>query len=166
MDPARPEEAWRIVSSIFLHGGFEHLFFNALALFFFGPVVERTVGRKEFYKIFFIGGIVGSLFYLVLVFVGFSPPIPALGASGAIYGVLGAAAFFHPNLKLYFYFVPMELRHAVILWIVLNIVYIIDWSSGIGGAAHLGGLFSGWVYAKYLEKNQEAEWKMWEKEEY
>lgn len=157
LDPTRPEEVWRLVTSIFLHGSFDHLFFNALSLFFFAPVLERMVGKIEFYKIFFIGGITGSLLYLALVFLG-SPPIPALGASGAIYAILGAVAFFNPDATIYVYFFPMKMKHAILFWIFLNLIYIVDWRSGIGGAAHLGGLFFGWLYAKYLQNRGIGGW--------
>lgn len=150
LDPAHPEQIWRIVTSIFLHEGIEHIFFNAISLLFFAPVLERMVGRAELYKIFFLGGITGSLLYLMLVFAGISPPVPALGASGAIYAILGAVAFFQPEGVVYIYMFPMRMKHAVILWIALNLIYIADWTSGIGGAAHLGGLFFGLIYAKYL----------------
>lgn len=159
LDPAHPEQIWRIATSIFLHANFEHLFFNALSLFFFAPVLERMLGRTEFYKIFFIGGIIGSLLYLALVMFGVSPPIPALGASGAIYAVLGAVAFFNPEGVIYVYFFPMKMKHAIILWVVLNLAYIADWSSGIGGAAHLGGLAFGYIYAKYLQGQKGMGWE-------
>lgn len=158
LDPAHPEQIWRLVTSIFLHSGFEHFFFNALSLFFFAPVLERTAGKKEFYKIFFSGGIVGGLLYLALIFAGFSPPVPALGASGAIYALLGAVAFFHPDSVVYIYLFPLKMKHAVVLWTVLNLGYIVDWASGIGGAAHLGGLFFGYFYAKYLQEHKGFGW--------
>lgn len=153
LQPKHPEQLWRIISSIFLHANIEHLFFNCIAIFFFAPILERAVGRKEFYKIFFIGGITGSILYLLFVFLGVSPPIPALGASGAIYAVLGALAFLYPNLQIYIYFFPTKIKYAVILWVILNMFYIVDWSSGIGGAAHLGGLVFGyWYVGKYVER--------------
>lgn len=151
LDPSHPEQIWRIVSSIFLHGGIEHLFFNALSLFFFAPVLERTIGRMEMYKIFFLGGIAGSLLYLALVYAGVSAPAPALGASGAIYAIMGAVALFHPESIVYIYMFPMRMKNAVVLWTIINLLYIADWTSGVGGAAHLGGLFFGYLYAKYLQ---------------
>lgn len=157
LDPTHPEQLWRIVTSIFLHASPEHIFFNALSLFFFAPILIRTVGQREFYKFFFIGGIIGNLLYLALALSGLSPPIAALGASGAIYAVLGAVALFHPEGIVYFYFFPMRLKYAVVFWVLLNLFYIspIGQASGIGGAAHLGGLAFGLWYAGYL-KNKAA----------
>ncbi len=152
LDPMHPEQVWRIFTSIFLHGGLEHFFFNALSLFFFAPMLERTVGKDEFYKIFFIGGIIGSILYLGLCLAGISPMVPALGASGAIFAVMGAVAFFHPESIVYLYFFPVKLKYAVVLWVAINLFYIspAGQASGIGGAAHLGGLFFGLIYAKWL----------------
>ncbi|MEW6528732.1 MAG: rhomboid family intramembrane serine protease [Candidatus Micrarchaeota archaeon] len=158
LDLNHPEQIYRIFTAIFLHANIEHLFFNLLSLFFFAPVLIHTIGRLEFYKIFFIGGIVGSLFYVIIILFGLSHPIPALGASGAIYAILGAVAFFHPESIIYVYFFPMRMKFAIILWVILNLFYIVDWRSGIGGAAHLGGLFFGWFYAKYLQNNIGIRW--------
>ncbi|MBU0586063.1 rhomboid family intramembrane serine protease [Candidatus Micrarchaeota archaeon] len=157
LDPSKPLEIWRIVTSIFLHANISHLFFNSISIFFFAPVLERLLGKKELYKIFLLGGIVGSILYLLLVYIGISPSIPALGASGAVYAILGAVAFFNPEGVVYLYFFPMKLKHAVILWIIINLLYTFDWTSGIGGAAHLGGLAFGWLYAKYLS-HQYSSW--------
>ncbi len=158
LDPAHPEQAWRIITSIFLHADISHLFFNALSLFFFAPVLVSIAGKSEFYKTFLIGGIAGSVLYLALVFLGISPSVPALGASGAIYAVLGAVALFNPEGVVYIYLFPMKMKHAVVLWVVLNLAYIADWESGIGGAAHLGGMFFGYLYAKYLRDNKGVGW--------
>lgn len=162
LDPSYPEQVWRIVTSIFLHANAEHIFFNALSLFFFAPVLERMLGKNELYKIFFIGGIAGNALYLALSLSGISPPIPALGASGAIYAILGAVAYFQPESVVYLYFFPLRMKYAVVLWVLLNLFYItpLGAASGIGGAAHLGGLFFGLLYAKNLkDKMYPPEWQ-------
>src|SRR3989338_8864705 len=85
---------WTFVTSIFLHAGLTHLFFNMWALFVFGPLLERRIGEKKFYALFFLSGIVGNL-----AFVLFYPAnVLGLGASGAIFGVIGALAVLMPNL--------------------------------------------------------------------
>ncbi len=159
LDPMHPEQLWRLITSMFLHADIEHLFFNAISLFFFAPAVERTIGRKEMYILFFLGGLAGNLLYLALVFAGISPPIPALGASGAIYAIMGAVALFHPDAIVYVYFFPLKMRNAVILWVAINLFYLMDWSSGIGGAAHLGGLAFGYLYAIYLRDHKGMGWQ-------
>lgn len=151
-DPLKAfSEPWRFVSSIFLHGGFIHLFFNAYALFMFGLILESRVSTRDYLIIFFGAGIVGSLLYYLTYAIGIIPPIPALGASGAIYGVLGAVAMLLPELPIFVWFIPMRMKHAAILWVALEFLGTFDISSGIASAAHLGGLIFGVVFAWYLK---------------
>jgi len=144
----------QLVSSIFLHGSFFHLFLNCYALYFFGQVLEQKIGQRKFLEIFFISGIVGNLLYLLTVYINIIPPIPALGASGAIYGILGALVIFAPELTLLvFGIIPLKIKEAAILWFVLELVGTFDISSGIASAAHLGGLVAGYLLAKHYEKD-------------
>ncbi len=152
LDPKHPLQLWRLVTNIFLHGGVAHLFFNLFALVMFGPLLYNRVGRTEFYKIFFGGGIVASLTYLAFVYLGIIPPYPALGASGAIYAVLGALAVFLPNLVVFIGFFPMRMREAVIFWIATEFIFSFLSVDGIAHAAHLGGLLFGLWYGKKLKE--------------
>ena len=86
------------VTSIFLHANLSHLFFNMFALFFVGIYLERMVGRRTFFTIFLTSGIIGNLGYLVTAS---NPQVPAIGASGAVYGVMGALAVIAPFLLVY-----------------------------------------------------------------
>ncbi|MEM4137427.1 MAG: rhomboid family intramembrane serine protease [Candidatus Anstonellaceae archaeon] len=140
---------WQLISSIFLHGGFMHLFLNLYALYFFGQYLEYQIGTKKFLFLFFSCGLAGNLLYLFTIYLNIIPPIPALGASGAIYGILGALAVLNPNLQiLLFGFIPLRMKEAAILWFVMEFVGSFDVSSGIGSAAHLGGLVLGYLIAK------------------
>ena len=153
-DPLKAfSEPWRFVSSMFLHGSFIHLFFNAYALFMFGTILENKVSVKKYLIIFFGAGIVGGFLYYLTYIFGIIPAVPALGASGAIYGVLGAVAMILPELPIFVWFIPMRMKHAAILWVALEFLGTFDISSGIASAAHLGGLVFGLLYAWYL-KNQ------------
>jgi membrane associated rhomboid family serine protease len=96
-----PSQPWTAITSMFLHAGIAHLFLNGLALFMFGPLLESIVGGRRFLLLYFAAGIAGSLLYYLLVALGISPPIPALGASGAIFGVLGMLAVLRPNMVIY-----------------------------------------------------------------
>jgi hypothetical protein len=143
-------EPWRIVTSMFLHGGWMHLFLNAWALFLFGTLVEKKVGEEEFFKIFIIAGIVGSLGYWLVYALGFIPDVPALGASGAIFGIMGAAAVLFPDMVLYVWFIPMRMREAAMLFAVIELFGTMTMTtSGIASAAHLGGLVFGFIYMKW-----------------
>ncbi|MFN3910264.1 MAG: rhomboid family intramembrane serine protease [Candidatus Anstonellaceae archaeon] len=144
-------QPWQIVSAIFLHGGIFHLMLNAYALYFFGQILEYKVGQKIFLLIFFLSGITGNLLYLSTFYLGIIPPIPALGASGAIYGIMGALAVLTPNLTLLIFgIIPMRIKEAAVLWFILEFLGSFDISSGIGSAAHLGGLVTGYLIAKNL----------------
>ncbi|MBD3210298.1 rhomboid family intramembrane serine protease [Candidatus Micrarchaeota archaeon] len=151
------QEPWRFVTSMFLHGGLMHLFFNAYALFLFGSILERKVSRQEYLLIYFGAGLVGGVAYYLTYVLGIIPSIPALGASGAIYGLLGAVAVLLPNLRIFVWFIPMTMRQAAILWLVVEFLGTFNISSGIASAAHLGGLVFGLIFAWYLKKSQADE---------
>ena len=148
-DPSKAlAEPWRFITSMFLHGGIGHIFFNMYALWLFGSIVERRVGSLEFLKLYFLAGIFGNITYLLAVYSGIYPNVPALGASGAVYGVLGAASVLYPNLVVFVWWVPMRLYQAAVLWFVLEFLGIFNPYSGIASAAHVGGLILGILYAK------------------
>ncbi|MBN2478352.1 rhomboid family intramembrane serine protease [Candidatus Micrarchaeota archaeon] len=152
LDPSTVlQKPWTIVTSMFLHGGLTHLFFNGYALFLFGLILERKIGGNEFIKLYFASGIIAGLVYVLTVFLG-APAIPALGASGAIYGVLGAVAVLRPDMKIFFFFFPMKMKYAAVLWVIIEFLGTFNPYSGIASAAHLGGLVAGLVYAYFLKK--------------
>jgi membrane associated rhomboid family serine protease len=156
-DPTRAlSEPWLFITSIFLHGGLLHLFFNGYALVVFGSVLERRLDTNAYLILFFLSGIAGSILYLLTVLLGIAPPIPALGASGAIYGILGAVSVFAPNMIVYVWYLPMRMREAAIFWIILEFIGTFNTASGIASAAHLGGLLFGLAYANYIKRKEET----------
>jgi len=151
-------QPWTFITSIFLHGGFAHLFFNGFALFMFGPFLEQRIGSRRFLEVFFAAGIAGSIFYYLFVVAGITPNLPALGASGAIFGILGALAVLTPDLQVLVFFFPMRMQQAAIVWVLFEFLGTFNTSSGIASAAHLGGLFIGLAYAKFLVKPNAQAW--------
>ena len=145
-------ELWRIPSSIFLHANASHLFFNMLALYFFGRVLEEEVKAKRFLSIYFISGIAGSLLY------GLTSPIPAVGASGCIFGVMGAAMFLKPGRMINLYVFPLPLGIIAILYalsqVALSTASIAE--TGVAYMAHVGGLVTGTVMMFYYEPKNAA----------
>jgi membrane associated rhomboid family serine protease len=128
------------ITSIFLHANFEHLFFNMIALFFFGSSLENRIGKRLFFMLFFISGIVGNIGYF---FTSTNPYTPAIGASGAVYGIMGALATLAPFMMVYIYgFLPLPMIAAAILWAVMDL-------AGLFTGAHLGGMFFGVAFALY-----------------
>lgn len=147
-------QPWGLVTAIFLHGSLLHLFFNGFALLMFGPILERKVGSNNFLILFFTSGILGSVFYYAFVLAGVTPPLPALGASGAIYGILGALAILMPDMPILVFFIPMTMRIAAVVWVALEFFGSFNASSGIASAAHLGGLLVGIAWAKLAFKEK------------
>ena len=146
-------QPWRFVTSIFLHDptDFLHILLNSFALWMFGRVLETQVHARNYLLIFFGAGITGSIFYYSTYLIGMIPSIPALGASGAIYGIMGAVAMMLPDMRVYFFFFPLKMRDAAILWIVMEFLGTFDIASGVASAAHLGGLLFGLAAGYYLK---------------
>lgn len=139
---------WMIFTSIFLHANFAHLFYNMLALFFFGTYLESIVSKKTYLKIFFISGIFGNILYILTTP---NPNIPALGASGAVYGVIGALASLRPYAIVYIFFIPTPLIVAAIFWTIGSMIGML-FPSSIAHAAHLGGILIGFIYGEMIKR--------------
>ena len=140
------EQPWTIITNMFLHANFGHIFGNMLVLFFFGRFLTMLVGQNKFLWVYFGGGILGNVLYLWL-----GPDyIPAVGASGAISAIAGALVVMMPKLRVYLYFiVPMP------LWVVVLVFFVI-WSflPGIAWQAHLGGLIVGLIAGYFFRRRE------------
>jgi len=143
-------QPWRFLTSIFLHANFAHLFYNMLALFFFGLYLERLVTQKIYLTVFFISGIFGNILFLLTTF---DPSIPAVGASGAVYGIIGALAALRPFAIVYVYFAPMPLIVMAFIWALISFIGIFV-PSQIAHAAHLSGLITGYLIGYFLKKRE------------
>lgn len=147
---ARP---WTIVTYMFLHAGFGHIFWNMLGLYFFGPRVESRMGSQRFLTLYLVSGVVGALFSVLL-----APRNPILGASGAVLGVLMAFARFWPRERLYIWGVlPIEARWLVIIYAAIDIMGFNGFGRlGVANVAHLGGFAGALLYLLFLERRQGA----------
>ena len=138
---------WQLVTYIFLHGGFFHILFNMFALYMFGSELEQLWGTREFTKFFFICGI-GAAITSVIV----SPysPIPIIGASGAIFGLLLAYGVLFPNRIIYLYMViPIQAKWFVVIMGAITFFSSMSATgSGVAYIAHLGGMLFGFIYLK------------------
>jgi membrane associated rhomboid family serine protease len=144
---------WSVVTYMFLHGDLMHLLFNMLALVFFGPRVEDRVRSRQFAILYFLSGITGALLSVI-----FSPGSPIIGASGGVFGVMLAFAWFWPHEKVFIWGVlPVPARMLVILTTLLAL-----WSGfgGVGGGiahfAHLGGYLGAFLYLGWLDRKRTA----------
>ena len=140
---------WTIVTYMFLHGGFSHILFNMLALYFFGPRVEMRLGARSFTILYFLSGIAGALLSFVL-----ARGAPIIGASAGVYGVMMGFAHFWPHEPIHIWgIIPVPARVLVVVTTVISL-----WSgfSGMGGGvahfAHLGGYVGAFVYLKWLDR--------------
>ena len=138
------KEPWTIITYMFVHAGFLHVFFNMLMLFFFGPPLEERWGGKEFIKYYLICGVGGALF--TLLFGGGT----IVGASGAIYGIMLAYALNWPDSLIWIYAIfPVKAKYLVLFLGALSFFFAFSGpADGIAHFAHLGGLVVGFVYLK------------------
>ena len=138
---------WTLITSVFLHADFNHLLFNMFALFFFGSYLERLLGSNRFLIIFISAGIVGNIGYLVTAS---NNMIPAIGASGAAYGLMGTLSVLAPFMSVYIWgLLPVPI---IILTAVYAFIDVVGLSapSGIAHGAHLAGLIVGIAFGLYL----------------
>lgn len=140
---------WILLTSVFLHSGLSHLFFNMYGLLIFGPFLEQRIGAKRFLAIYLISGIIAAFLSSF-----FYPR--ALGASGAIMGMLGTLIILMPELRLLVFFViPMPLWAAGIMWALMD-SFGVFYPSGVGNIAHLVGMGCGLLYGLYLKREKVA----------
>lgn len=137
---------------MFLHADLEHLFFNMFALFIFGNALERRVGGGMFLLIYFVSGIVGAAGFMLVS----GPGASALGASGAIFGVIGALIVVAPKMVVYLFgAVPMPMAAVGLIYAAIEL-FGFGRADNIAHSAHLLGLVGGFALAKIYEKDEEG----------
>ena len=146
---------WQLVTYMFMHGPWHHIhiFVNMLLLFMMGPETERTMGTSQFYILYFVSGILGGMGWL-MISAGDELGATCVGASGAIFGIVGAFAALFPHREitlLLFFVLPIRMR-ASVLAVVMGLTEIIllffhPFGGGVANAAHLAGGLAGYVYA-------------------
>jgi membrane associated rhomboid family serine protease len=146
---------WTVVTYTFLHAGIWHLAFNMLALFFFGPRLEDRLGGRQFLSLYFVSGILGAVLSFAV-----TPrsPIPIVGASGAVFGVLLGFARYWPREKIYIWGVlPIEARALVIIVTIASLYFGFTGGGGnIAHFGHLGGFLGGFLYLKWWDRGSPA----------
>jgi membrane associated rhomboid family serine protease len=141
---------WQIVSYAFLHGGFNHLFFNMLGLWMFGSELEQVWGRNRF-LVFYFASVVAAALTQLVVDALLNSPAPTIGASGGLFGLLLAFAMIFPNrIILLFFVIPMKAKYLVALYGLIELyqgAYVLN--SGVAHFAHLGGMLGGLLTLRY-----------------
>jgi membrane associated rhomboid family serine protease len=156
-------QVWRLVTAQYLHAGMGHILFNMIALHFLGRPLERMWSARRFFGIYTMCGLAGNIFYTILGSKGVIPAqMPAVGASGSIYGLLGIVAVLFPTATVYVYFLfPIRIRTAAYIFGAIAVFSIIVRGSNYGGeACHLAGLLFGVWWALHGDKWwSETEWR-------
>ena len=159
---------WQVVTHMFMHGGFWHIFFNMYTLLIFGSVVERYLGPKKFLLFYFICGLGAVALHLGVEYlqmqsymqgaalgnataiqnIAMIKNTPTVGASGAIYGVLMGYAMLFPESRMTLLFPPVTLsaKWMVAIFAAIELFTgVTGISAGIAHFAHLGGMLIGWL---------------------
>ena len=141
----RSGEQVRMVSSAFLHADIPHLAFNMLTLYFFAPVVYGNLGNLSFVLIYFGSLLFGSL--LTMLFHKDDYSYRAIGASGAVTGVLYSAILLNPDMSLFLFFIPIPIPAYLfgIGYLLYSIYGMKAQNDNIGHTAHFGGAIGGYV---------------------
>jgi len=144
---------WQVLSYSFLHGSFEHLFFNMLGLWMFGSELEQVWGQKRYVQFYTASVLAAALTQLVVSAV-LGSIAPTIGASGGLFGLLLAFAMIFPNrIILLFFVIPMRAKWLVALYGILELyqgVYVMN--SGVAHFAHLGGMAGGVLTIRYWRR--------------
>lgn len=169
--PASPFfKPWQILTHMFMHGGFWHIFFNMYSLLMFGSILERSLGPKKYLIFYFVTGLgavalhTGVEWMQARVFIANGAVdayqrllmTPTLGASGAIYGVLIGFAMLYPQARLILIFppIPMTAKWLVIIFAAIELFSGINGiQEGVAHFAHLGGMLFGWLLIRWWRKH-------------
>lgn len=154
------QHPWTLVTTMFTHWDFEHVFWNMLGLFFIGRFFQSEFGDKKLVAVYLLTGLGANIFYLLgqhfvpyyIVDMSY-----LVGASGAITGLLIALVTLHPNREISIFFLPMFQFKMKWIGILLVTVYVISLTGPNGGGhlCHVGGALMGFLYIKLLQKGND-----------
>jgi uncharacterized protein len=170
---------WTILTSMFMHGNFFHLFINMFVLFSLGGLCEKIIGGKRYLWFYLLAGIFANLLFVFLAYffgstnlgkaVFGSPASFAVGASGAIFGIAALFMILTPRLRFSIIFLPFfSLPGYIMIPLALFIMWLVSSSfafvsgaeGGIGNTAHFGGFLAGIIYGLYLKNRYKRKTKM------
>jgi rhomboid protease GluP len=149
-NPAAAAEVWRLATSMFLHASASHLFFNMLGLYFFGSVLEDSVKPSRWLAVYFLSGVAGSLVY------AFFGSVPAVGASGCIFGLMGTTMMLKPKETVKLYVFPLPLGLIAILYALTQVALsaVPQQMASVAYTAHIGGLAAGFLFSFLFNARQ------------
>lgn len=165
-------EPYQLITHLFMHGSFTHIFFNMFALWMFGRLLENVWGSKRFLIFYIVCGLGAAVLHLVVLYFEMTPVInlfhtlpareqvslresplfilnaPTIGASGAIFGCLAAFGYLFPNTMIYIYFLlPLKAKWFVLIYAAVELWLGVQNSAGdnVAHFAHLGGAITGFI---------------------
>jgi membrane associated rhomboid family serine protease len=151
---------WTIITYMFLHVDFWHIFGNMLWLFFLGQIFEEFLGERKLWTVYLAGGIAGALLYILFfnffpVFREVMPISRALGASASVMAIVIGIATYAPNFSIRLLFLGnIPLKYIGIFWFVVDLLGISNSNSG-GHIAHIGGAALGFFFARQWKKGKD-----------
>jgi len=152
----------KVITSMFIHGGFAHLFGNMLFLWIFGNNVEDALGKVRFVVFYLLSGFGAAVVQSAVTLAAGNPYLPMVGASGAISGILAAYIKLYPHAKVLTFIPPFFFMLFVLpawffigYWFFIQVLFAMVTPPGIGGVAwyaHIGGFITGWFLIDLLYK--------------
>ena len=146
---------WQLITYSFLHGGLLHLFFNMFALWMFGSLIEMVWGSRRFLVYYFTCVVGAALMHLAVIALGadgYVDPVPTIGASGGVFGILLAFGLRFPNQYILLLIppVPIKAKYFVLFYGAIELYLgITGTQAGVAHFAHLGGMLAGLVLILY-----------------
>lgn len=159
---------WQIVTHMFMHGNFQHLFFNMFALYMFGSALETYMGPKRFLTFYLLSGFGALVLYLFVWYleisafsadeyrVFLSRPYGMVGASGAVFGLLAGYGMLFPNSQIMLLIppIPMKAKYFVLIYAAIELYFgISNTNPGVAHFAHVGGALFGALIILFWRKS-------------
>lgn len=163
------KQLWTFLTSMFMHGGFLHLFVNMFSLLSIGSLVERLLGKKRYLWFYLFSGLFAGIFFVVIAAVTQSDlNAYAVGASGALFALVGFLMIITPNLSVYILLIPVPVKMKYAAPALLLLLWFISFAPivfggqqlPIGNTAHLGGLAAGLAYGIYMKQTYKYKAKL------
>ena len=147
---------WQLLTYQFMHFGLWHILCNMIGLYFIGKAIEEMYGSAVLLKVYLLGGACGGILETAMTWIGHSPDIGIVGASGSVFGLIAALTWAMPDRRmtlLLFFVLPISLRARTIFWWLFGITafcIVFPSRDGIAHGAHLGGFLLGWGFAHWV----------------
>ncbi len=154
--PISSEFRWyQLITHMFMHGGFFHIFLNMYGLWLFGSKLESIWGTQRFLLYYFVCGVGAFLLHWIMGFAGFISPSPIIGASGAISGLVVAYGFLFANSEFMIMPIPIPIKakYLALLLGAYDLIFGLIGTDNIAHFAHIGGMLAGFILILFWNKN-------------